>query len=119
MKIKRFTVEMYQWDVALIEASSRRDYPKVRAELIKFGCEKEEIKVIKHNLSCRDGGDHLFDLGKKKSMILLYRMSSKSIRTAILCHEKRHLEDRILECCHVDDIEASAYLAGYLGGKLL
>lgn len=29
-------------------------------------------------------------------------------------HEKRHIEDRVLEYCGITDIEASAYLAGYI-----
>jgi hypothetical protein len=28
--------------------------------------------------------------------------------------EKRHIEDRLLDYCGVKDIEASAYLAGYI-----
>lgn len=32
----------------------------------------------------------------------------------VVNHEKRHIEDRILQHCGIDDIEAAAYLAGYL-----
>lgn len=35
------------------------------------------------------------------------------------CHEKRHVEDRILNNCNIKDKEASAYLAGYLADKFV
>lgn len=35
------------------------------------------------------------------------------------CHEKRHVEDRILSNCNINDKEASAYLAGYLADKFV
>ena len=53
-----------------------------------------------------------------KQMILLYPQTSKASRINCLGHEKRHLEDRILKHCHIDDLETAGYLAGFLTKKL-
>ena len=119
MKIKKFKVDIYDWDVKLIEVQSAKDFKKLLKELRKFKCSDEDIAIAKANIMKKNGGDHFYQLSRRESLILLYKQDSKRIRNSVLCHEKRHLEDRILQYCFVDDIEAAGYLAGYLGEKLI
>jgi translation initiation factor IF-1 len=119
MKIKRFKVDVYNWEVTLIETTSPEDWKKVKKKLIKFGVPKEDIIEAKGNIKKVNGGEHFYQVCRKESLILLYPMKSKKARTEMLCHEKRHLENRIFEFCQMDDNEASGYLAGYLGRKMI
>jgi hypothetical protein len=119
MKIKRFKVDVYNWEVTLIELTSAKEWKKLKKELIKFGVTKEDIIEAKENIRKVNGGEHFYQLSRRESMIILYPMKSKKVRTEMLCHEKRHLENRIFEFCRLDDNEASAYLAGYLAKKLI
>lgn len=48
-------------------------------------------------------------------VVVFYQMRSELDRAEVYSHEKRHIEDRVLNWAGVDDIEASALLAGYLG----
>ena len=44
-------------------------------------------------------------------------MSSEKNRDNCYSHEKRHIEDRVLEWYSVNDIESAGLLAGFLGEK--
>lgn len=119
MKIKKFKVDIYDWDVILIETKSKKDWKKVKKELVKFKCSSEDIIHAKANMSKKNGGEHFYQLTRRESLLLLYPRDSKKSRNEVLCHEKRHIENRILAYCGIDDNEASAFLAGYLAKKLL
>jgi hypothetical protein len=111
---------MYEWDVTLIEVVSPDDFDEyIKPELKRLGFLKDEQGEVRYNMTCTNGGDHFFNGNKKASMIILYPMTSIKNRNSILCHEKRHMEDRILSFCRIDDLEAAAYLAGYLAKKML
>lgn len=51
------------------------------------------------------------------AMIEYHPFTSLSNQVEVFTHEKRHVEDRICEWLGINDIEASAYLAGFLGVK--
>jgi hypothetical protein len=120
MKIKKFKVDVYDWKVTLIEITSKKDYKKVIPILKKFGCEKEIVKNTKFHIKngSKNGGHHSYDTKYWESIILIYPSTSKKERMRVLCHEKRHCEDKILEELSVYGVEAPAYLAGYLAKKL-
>jgi hypothetical protein len=121
MKVRKIKVELYDWRVSLIDITSKKDVPRTNRILKKFGVTKEDRLIVLKNIEdgMYDGGEHFYNTRQRKSIIFLYRITSQKSRKNILCHEKRHLEDRILNHCLVDDIESAAYLAGYLGEKLL
>ena len=120
MKIKKFEVEIYEWKVTLIETTSVKDFKKVKKHLSAIGVSKEDLKYVKTNFSKVDGGDHFYHPNRRESILILYRMTSINQRLNIICHEKRHLEDRIKLFCHIgDDVESLGYLAGYLGKMLI
>jgi len=120
MKIKKFKVDIYEWKVTLMETNSVKDFKKVKKQLLSIGVSKDDLDYVKTNLSRVNGGDHFYHSNRKESILILYRMTSKKQRINILCHEKRHLEDRIKEFCHLGGtIEPLGYLAGYLGKMLI
>jgi hypothetical protein len=119
MEIKRFKVDVYNWKVTLIETTSPKDWKRVKRELIKFRVTSEDLAQAKSDIYKHNGGEHFYNIGRRESLILMYPMRSKKARTEMICHEKRHLENRIFEFCQMDDNEASAYLAGYLAKKLI
>ncbi len=120
MKIKKFKVDVFEWKVTFIEVTSRKDWKKVFRIQKKFGVSKETIKETKQNIQrgCTDGGLHSWN-GFYESLIIIYRHTSKKQRTKVICHEKRHCENRILDHLSIYNNETEACLAGFLSKKLL
>ena len=122
MKTKKIKVDIFEWDIVLIELS-KKDTPesvlKHLKEFISLDDELTEEVTDKINRRYFDGGSHYFYTSNRMSVILLYPTSSKQKRLNVLCHEKRHAEDRILNYSGVDDIETAGYLAGYLAEELI
>ena len=50
-------------------------------------------------------------------LVVFYPMSSEDVQAEVYYHEKRHVEDRIMEWASVNDIESAGLLAGFLGTK--
>lgn len=120
MKIKNIDIPIYEFSLKLISIDGPDDSKEIRPHLIDIGCDDDEIESILANIinDVKDGGLTYRNLSNKKIIIILYRCTSENKRINIIGHEKRHVEDRILDYVCVDDIEAAAYLAGYLSEKL-
>ena len=71
---------------------------------------------MRNAISCDHsyGASTFWTGGLHVSVIVFYRMESMKRKRVCYNHEKRHLEDRILKFCDIDDMEAAAYLAGFL-----
>ena len=121
MKIKKFKVDVYEWKITFIEVTSKKDWKKVNRIQKKFGVEKSVIKDVRSHIKNgnKNGGYHSYNVKYWESIILIYPSTSKKQRTKVICHEKRHCEDKILEHTSVYGTEAPAYLAGYLGKMLI
>ena len=98
-----------------------KDWKKVNRIQKKFGVEKSVIKDVRSHIKNgnKNGGYHSYNVKYWESIILIYPSTSKKQRTNVICHEKRHCEDKILEHTSVYGTEAPAYLAGYLGKMLI
>lgn len=120
MKIKHVKVDVYRWKVDVIELSNKDTFDDVQKVIQKYKLGKEITDTIKKEMkeNCRDGGYTFTKYGKWQSVIFLYKMSSKKIRRNILNHEKRHVEDDIVQYLGINDKEAVAYLAGYLSENI-
>lgn len=116
MKLRNIRVPIYDFKIGLIEIESKEDKDRVVEIMTKFGCSSEDIEDESNGIEqeCMNGGNTYRQLGNRKILVTIYPCKDEATRREILNHEKRHIEDRILEHCGVDDIEASAYLAGYL-----
>ena len=108
---------MFYFDVTLLQVETKDDSKQVEKACKAFGMESDDIESVKDNVErdCEDGGDTFRNFRFKKMLVIFYRMSSIKMRENIWSHEKRHIEDRILQFLNIDDIETSAILAGYLG----
>lgn len=121
MKVKSFTIPIYDYRVTLVEIESKEDKDKFIPVFKRIGPNKEDFEEELSNLDdgLYNGGMTYTNTSIKTFMIILYPMKSKKKRLGVLGHEKRHIEDRLLEHCQVNDIEAAAYLAGFLTEKLM
>lgn len=116
MKKLKFAVPLYDINITLVQVESPDD-----ADEVKVCCEEIELlpedttatlEFIRHD-KC-DGGDTWRNFDKGQMFVIFYRMTNGRVKRNRYGHEKRHVEDRILQWCGVDDIEAAAYLAGFL-----
>ena len=114
-----FKTPYYDYDVTLIQVESDNDSDAVCKFLLKEEIDKDVIIDIKEQIQgCYvDGGETNWNARTKRIVCVFYEFSSNVERAKLYSHEKRHIEDRILQHCKVDDIEASAYFAGWLGTK--
>lgn len=108
---------MFYFDVTLLQVESKDDVKQVEKACLDFDMEAEDVEAVinKVERDCEDGGDTFRNFRFKKLLAIFYRMTSNKMRENIWSHEKRHIEDRILQFLNIDDIETSAIFAGYLG----
>lgn len=117
MKKKRIDVSMYDFRVDLLEVENSDDV----ALLVKYfksirlenDISVEILDAVKNGDV--DGGWTISNFGLKRILVVLLKMRTVSQRRKVMSHEKRHVEDDILEHASVNDKEAAGYLAGYLG----
>lgn len=120
MKYYKFKIKIYDWDIFYIEVESKKDAKKVVKKLESIGVPKDAMDdvgpAIKNN--AQNGGEHFYNSGRRWSIILMYQASNNSRKFEIICHEKRHIEDRIMEHLGLEGTEAGAFIAGYIAMKL-
>ncbi len=116
MKKKTFNIPIYDYEVTFIEIESKSDKERVAEEMSLFDCNIDDIRQIERyiELEYMNGGDTFRNMEKKRFLIILSQCEDEEKRREIINHEKRHVEDRLLGWVGINDIEASAYLAGYL-----
>lgn len=114
-----FKTPYYDYKVTLIQVESEKDTDAVCNLLAKHKIGKEYIDNAREYITeCyRNGGETYWNRRTKRIICLFYEFLSETYRANVYSHEKRHVEDRILQHCKVEDIESSAYLAGFLGEK--
>lgn len=116
MKQIKFNIPLYDFDVMYLQVESPMDAEILRQEMSDFGCPEDDIDDEVGNLlnGRYNGGDTFRNMRQKKFLIVILPCTREKERRKVVGHEKRHIEDRILEHCAVNDIEAAAYLSGYL-----
>ena len=116
MKKTEFNIPIYDFDVTILEVESKEDKAEVNTILSNIIPDKESIDEVLGYIEdgSMNGGDTFRNMLYKKFVIVLYPFKDVETRREIISHEKRHIEDRLLEYCGISDIEASAYLAGYI-----
>ena len=120
MKRFDFEIDVYDWDIIIIEIEGSKDRRKLRNFLIKNEIHIDDITFIL-NIISKDGlngGTHLHNTYKRLTILIIYLQSDLEKKIGTICHEKRHTEDTILEHLGINDAEAAGYLAGYLGEKI-
>lgn len=120
MKKMRFKVPIYNVDVMFVQIEKGDSVKTLSFFLNWVYADDEERKEMDDYLQrgYHDGGATYFIFSKARFAIICYPTTSEEKMIELYCHEKRHLEDRILEHTNVKDIESSAILAGFLGVKM-
>ncbi len=120
MKYLKFNIKIYDWDVFYIEVESKKDAKKVVKKLKSIGVPKDVMDHIGPEIkdNAMNGGEHFYNPGKRWSIIFMHQTSSNSCKFEIVCHEKRHIEDRIMEYLGLEGTEAGAFIAGYIAKNL-
>jgi len=118
MKTIKFSIPLYHVDVRIVQLEGKKD-KKSLAELFKKCGIQDDEAIENIDKQYADGGYTYRNFGRSDIVIVLYPFTNKESKTSVYFHEKRHVEDRVLEHCSVNDIEASAYLAGFLAVKFM
>jgi hypothetical protein len=120
MKYLNIKIPIYDWNLYFIEVEDKADLVKVLAKFNIIKPTKELVDEVISNIDrgMFNGGMHYYNTDMRKTLIMLYKTTSKAKRINIIFHEQRHAVDRI--CAHllIDDIEASAHLSGFIAEKL-
>ena len=114
-----FVVPFYEVKVMLYQVEGKEDAPKIGRVLKRIKCDKDVYDDIVSGVErgAVNGGETFRDLRQKLMVIIFYEWGSEDKKTEIFAHEKRHVEDRILQFFGVNDIESAGMLAGFLGVK--
>lgn len=121
---KKITIPLYSYDMWLVKLSQSDYKKKVRLTTAKIGLksktiglDEETCKEIDENIESGDydGAITCHNGSHRKLVVFFYPITDEEKAVEIYCHEKRHVEDYILNFLDIDDDEAAAYLAGYLG----
>lgn len=117
MKTMHFKIPIYDVNVTLVQAEKKEESEEVRKILIRNHVTKDSIEDIVDGVArgCCNGGDTYRDFDYKRMFVFFYPYENDLVRADVYSHEKRHIEDRILEYFGVNDIESAGLLAGYLG----
>lgn len=117
MKKMEFQLPYYKVDITLLQIESENDADEVTTLLKSMDVEDIEYTLDGIRRGAVNGGDTYRDLNNKRIVVLFYPMEDNTHRAEIYSHEKRHIEDRVLEFYGVNDIESAGLLAGFLGEK--
>lgn len=113
-----FNIDIFDFCVHYAQVDTVEDideFEKVYKRIFRESISEE----IKEDLDSRlTGGYHIFSRHLKTSFILVYNPGDFCTMINALTHEKRHVEDTILEFLGIEDFETAGYLAGFLTQKL-
>lgn len=114
-----FLTPYYWYKITLLQVESSEDLELVYGYLKSNKLDDETVEEIKYNIEndYLDGGETNWNSSRKMIIAVFYKTTNNITRANIYSHEKRHIEDRILQHCKIDDMEAAAYLSGFLGEK--
>lgn len=115
----KFTLPIYDMKITLIQIEDKFDFQGVKKVLSTINVQDEYLEEVQENIEngSYNGGATFRNMKMLSIIVIFYPMKSEIIRAAVYSHEKRHIEDRILEWVSVNDIESAGLLAGYLGKK--
>lgn len=119
MKKLKFNIPIYDFDITLVQIEEKSDKVKVLSAMKDIKCTQAHMDSVSDYIDrgCYGGGDTFYNFDIRAMVIVFYTFRSEESRWEVYSHEKRHIEDRVLQYTHVDDIESAGLLAGYLGRK--
>ena len=115
-----FQVPIYNWSITVVTLYGPSDAEEFSAVLKEIDADvnatAETIESLKKG--GKNGGDFWYNKGVRVGLIDVFPWTNEGKLYEILNHEKRHLVDRILEHAGIHDIEAAAYLDGYVSTQI-
>ena len=116
MKTYSFDIPIFDFKVKLIQIEDIKDLPSLEKHkwLKNMDDEdKEEIftKIKRENF---DGGTTFRSFPTQEFLVIFFKFLSEEAKINTYAHEKRHIEDRLMEYLGINDIETAGYLAGFL-----
>lgn len=116
MKKVKFKIPIYNFNVTFIEAESFNDKEKVIKEMKAMKCPQECIdEVIEgFNMQSMNSAWTFNNCYILTFLVIVLPCTDKVTRRSVVNHEKRHIEDKLIKHCDINDIEASAYIAGFI-----
>lgn len=117
MKTLKFDIPLYGIHVDLVQVETKDDKDGVIKFMRAIKCEQEFINEFTDYIErgYYDGGSTYRDMDLSKILVIFFPTSDDETRAELYAHEKRHIEDRVMQWASVDDIESAGLLAGYLG----
>lgn len=121
MKIKKFEVPYYKWNVSLLIAESHDDCPIVVRHMKAFKIPKESIDDVCHQfeVESRNGGIIFSNESRLLQLVIIYPHDTIKNLVSTLLHEARHATDKIIEINGLDGDEALAYLSQFICSKFI
>lgn len=115
----RITLPIYDMKITLIQIEDKFDFQGVKKVLSTINVQDEYLEEVQENIEngTYNGGATFRNMKIRSIIVIFYPMKSEIIRADVYSHEKRHIEDSILEWMSVNDLESAGLLAGYLGKK--
>lgn len=113
----KFHVPIYDIDITMVQIENSNDKEPIRKLLNSIKAREEDVQTTLDNIEneSTNGGDTYRCLEARRITVVFFPFTNSDERINIFDHEKRHVEDRILEYFSVQDNESAALLAGYLG----
>lgn len=117
MEVKIINVPLFDIRVKLIQLDFDDTYTDLFKVIKIYELDNQLVNDFKNNLldHAKNGGITCSRLATHDIFIVFYPFTNEDKMTEVYLHEKRHVEDRILAFCRVDDRETAAYLAGNIG----
>ena len=113
----KFDIPIYDIRIDLIQVENKEDANGVVRFMQTIKCQQEFIVELTENIKNGyvNGGETFRNFDLRKMLIIFYPMENEETRAEVYSHEKRHIEDRVMQHESVDDIESAGLLAGFLG----
>lgn len=113
----KFDIPIYDIRIDLIQVENKEDANGVVRFMQTIKCQQEFIDEVTENIKNGyvNGGETFRNFDLRKMLIIFYPMENEETRAEVYSHEKRHIEDRVMQHESVDDIESAGLLAGFLG----
>ena len=115
----KFNIPLYDFDVTLLQIESKGDKEDVVKFMKGIKCQEQFITGVTDYIEkgAINGGETYRNFDLRKILVIFCPMKNESTRAEVYSHEKRHIEDRVMQHASVDDIESAGLLAGFLGRK--
>jgi len=116
MKTHSFNIPIFDFKVKLIQIEDKKDLPSLKKHkwLKNMDDENKEEIFTKIKNENYDGGTTFRDFSSREFLVIFYTFSSEEAKVNVYAHEKRHIEDRLMEYVGINDIETAGYIAGFL-----